>query len=283
MDVFSIPYRAGLLRSMIDDFEIGQFGDGFFGKVTRGMATLQFYLTGDFGEATLQVHPSAGLMLVSSKVPLGEYVRAAAKRHGIDPWNVAWEYRDLASILKERKCDPVSVSAVVSELPWALTTFRERGIMIACGCDVIADDSLPQPVVSPPWIVPGINTALAYFRDLLPWSPEPAIDYSVDRMIRDGDDLGLAVTKVTDVQDSIDKACMARNAVVLRSLLKKGVPRRDAYDHCLANKDVTCMSALAAVLPPTGEQLHAIARCLSLPDFMKVYNSSTKRFGDKLC
>jgi hypothetical protein len=284
MDVFSIPYRAGLLRSFIDDFEIGQFGDGFFGKISRGRATLQFYLTGDFGDASLQVHPSAGLMLVSSKVPLGEYVKAAVQRQGMDPWDVTWEYRDLAAILKERKCEPVSLSAVVSELPWALTTLKERGIMIACGCEVVADDSLPQPEVSPPWVVPGVNTALAFFRDLVPWATsDQQIDYSVDRMIRDNDCAGLASAQVADVQDAIDKACMARNVVVLRGLLKKGAPRQTAYDHCLANKDVPCMSALAGVLPPTGEQLHAIARCLTLPDFMKVYNSTTKRLGDKLC
>jgi hypothetical protein len=264
MDVFSLPYRAGLLRSFIDDFEIGQFGDGFFGKVSRGRATLQFYLTGDFGNVTLQVYPLAGLMLVSSKVPLGEYLKAAAKQHGIDPRDVVWEYRDLACVLKERNCEPVLLSAVISELPWALTTFKERGIMIACGCDVTADDSLPQKEVSPPWVVPGVNTALAFFRDLVPWatSEPPAIDC-----------MGL--------EDAIDRACMARNVVVLRGLLKQGAPRQTAFDHCLANKDVPCMSALAAVLPPTGEQLHAIARAVSLHDFLKIHNSMAKRLGSK--
>ena len=266
MGVYSIPYRAGLLRSLIDDFEIGQFGDGVFGRVSRGRATLQFYLTGDFDDVTLQVHPSAGLMLVSSQMPLGPYLKTIAKQLGVDPWNVVWEIRDLASILRDQTREPVDLSTVIAELPWALMTSKERGIMIACSSDVIADDSLPQPEVSAPWIVPGVNTALAFFRDLVPWTAEPAIDYSVR------DDAGLAAATVADVQDAIDKACMARNAVVLQSLLKKGAPRQGAFDHCLANKDVACMTALAAVLPPTGEQLHAIARCVSLPDFMRVFN-----------
>lgn len=267
---------------MISDFEIGQFGDGFYGKVSRGRATLQFYLTGEFGDVTMQVYPSAGLMLVTSKVPLGQYLKTVAKSLGIDPWDVTWEYRDLAAILKERDCEPVLMSAVISELPWALTTFKERGIMIACGCDVAPDDSLPKPEVSPPWVLPGVNTAMAFFRDLVPWTTsEQAIDYSVDRMIRDGDCLGLADAQVADVQDAIDKACMARNVVALRGLLKKGAPRQTAYDHCLANKDVPCMSALAAVLPPTGEQLHAIARAVALHDFLKIHNSTEKRLGSK--
>jgi hypothetical protein len=271
MDLHSIPYRPGLLRGMIDDFEIGQFGDGYFGKMSRGKATLQFYLTGDFGDVTLQVHASAGLMLVSSKLPLSAYLKAVAERHGIDPWDVHWEYQALAEILRERKQEPADVSEVVAELPWALTTFRERGIMIACGSADEADDSLPQPEVTPPWVIPGVNTALAFFKDLIPWSDAATpIDYSVDRMIRDGDCMGLEEAKVADVQDAIDKACMARNAVVLRNLLKRGTPRQDAWHHCMANKDVPCMTALAAALPPTGEQLHAIARSLSLPDFLKV-------------
>lgn len=282
MDVFSIPYRAGLLRSFIDDFEIGQFGDGFFGKISRGRATLQFYLTGDFGDVTLQVYPSAGLMLVSSKVALGEYLKAVADRHGIAPWDVRWDFRDLATVLKECTCEPVLLGDVVAELPWALTTYKERGVMIACGYDVTTDDSLPQKETSPPWVVPGVNTALAFFRDLVPWTvSEPAIDYSVDRMIRDGDCLGLAEADVADVQDAIDKACMARNVVVLRGLLKKCAPRQTAFDHSLVNKDVPCMSALAAVLPPTGEQLHAVARAVSLHDFLKIYNMTAKRLGSK--
>lgn len=260
MDVFSIPYRPGLLRSFIDDFEIGEFGDGFFGKISRGRATLQFYLTGNFGDVTLQVYPSASLMLVSSKVPLGRYLKAVAERHGIDQRDVRWEIKDLACVLKERGCEPVMLSVVVSELPWALTTFKERGIMIACGYDVTTDASLPQKETSPPWAVPGVNTALAFFRDLVPWTPSEPTD-------REG------------VEDAIDQACMARNVVVLRGLLKKGAPRQTAYDHCLA--DVPCMSALAAVLPPTGEQLHAIARAVSLHDFMKIYNSIGKHLGPK--
>lgn len=280
-DLHSIPYRPGILRGMIDDFEIGQFGDGFFGKVSRGKATLQFYLTGDFGEVALQVHASAGLMLVSSKLPLSEYLKAVAQRHGLNTWDVRWEFQDLAVILRERKQAPADLCSIVAELPWALTTFRERGIMIACG-RAEADDSLPQPEVSPPWVIPGVNTAMAFFKDLVPWSESaPPIDYAIDRMIRDGDRHGLEEADVADLQDAIAKACMARNAVVLRQLLKRGAPRQDAYDHCLANKDVPCMSALAAVLPPTGEQLHAIARAFSLPDFMKIYNSTTKRLGAK--
>jgi hypothetical protein len=270
MDLHSIPYRPGLLRGIIDDFEIGQFGDGYFGKVSRGKVTLQFYLTGDFGEATLQVHASAGLMLVSSKLHLSAYLKAVAERHGIDKWDVHWEYLDLASILRERQQAPTDVSEVVQELPWALTTSKERGIMIACGCGD-PDDSLPQPEVSPPWVLPGVNTAMAFFRDLIPWADATTpIDYSVDRMIRDGDSLGLEEAEVADVQDAIDKACMARNAVILRQLLKRGTPRQDAWHHCMANKDVPCMTALASALPPTGEQLHAIARSLDLADFLKL-------------
>lgn len=165
MHVVSIPFIIGLLRSMIDDFEIGHFGDGFFGKIYRGRATLQFYFTGDFGEVTLQVYPPRGVILISSNVELRHYLKAVGKQHGIESYDVALE----APTSIRQKYEPVDLSTVISEIPWALMTSKERGIMIACGKD-FSDGSLPQPEVSPEWVAPGINTALAFIRDLLPWS-----------------------------------------------------------------------------------------------------------------
>ena len=170
MDIYSMPYATGLIATMIDDFEMGQFGDGYFGRIARGRATLQLYFTGDFGCVGVQVHASSGLVLISSKTPMSAYLKSVASRHGVDEGDVHWEYHDLAWIMRERRRHPVDVSAVAQEMSWSLMTSKERGIMIACECDILTDDSIAQPEVSPPWEEPGVNTAYAFFRDLVPWN-----------------------------------------------------------------------------------------------------------------
>lgn len=277
MDVHSLPYDARMLRSMLSDFEIGQFGEGLYGKICRGRAALQFYLRADSGDITVQIHASSGLMLVSSGPPISAYLRSVAKRHGVSTWDIHWEYDDLARILSKRRYEPVEIAAVLQELPWSMLTFKERGILIACGRNIAADDSLPQDEVPP---LSSVGTALAFFKDLIPWTaPKVPIDYTLDRMIRDCD-TDIASERIADIQETINRACMARNAVILRLLLRKGPPSHAAYDPCIANKDATCMEALAKVLLPTGEQLHAIARVLELPDFMRVYRAMTSDCGD---
>lgn len=286
---WTLPYKVGLLKALLHDFELGQFWDGFEGTVSRGSAPLQFYLRGAHGEVELRVHPQYGLLAADYSTSiagfvfrdgdsLDTYLKKVAVPLGVSAWTVnqVWHNATLSDdLLRKRKCDPINPADAMADIPGHMTTSKERGVLLACG----RETDIMTPPMREESSLRLVRCAAAISRFLTGRSYEripPAESAHV--MISEKDVAGLEELEPSKVPDAIDTACMARNAIALRALLKNGGrPRRGAYDVCLSNKDAACMAELAKVLSPTAEQLHAIARALPLEEFVKVHAALTRK------
>lgn len=290
---WTLPYKVGLLKAMLHDFELGQFWDGFEGTVSRGSAPLQFYLRGAHGEVELRVFPQYGLLAVDYSASiagfvfrdgdsLDVYLKKVAVPLGISEWTVkqVWHNATLSDdLLRKRKCDCINPASAIADIPGRMTTSKERGVLLACGRDTGPGLDAMSPPMREESSLRVVRCAAALTRMLTGRGYERVSrQESADVMISEKDVAGLEDLELSKVPDAIDTACMARNAIALRALLKSGGrPRQGAYDVCLSNKDSACMAELAKVLGPTAEQLHAIARALPLDEFVKVHAALVRK------